>query len=29
VPLQATPCSDNLRYLTTKKEKMDHALDLE
>jgi len=29
VPLQATPCAENLRYLTTKKEKMDHDLDLE
>ena len=29
VPLQAKPCADNLKYLTTKKEKMDHALDLE
>jgi 3,4-dihydroxy 2-butanone 4-phosphate synthase/GTP cyclohydrolase II len=29
VPLQGKACSDNLRYLTTKKEKMDHVLDLE
>jgi len=29
VPLQGKVCSENLRYLTTKKEKMDHALDLE
>ena len=29
VPLQGKACSDNLRYLTTKKEKMDHMLDLE
>src|SRR5450759_857811 len=29
VPLQGKACSDNLRYLTTKKEKMDHALDFD
>jgi 3,4-dihydroxy 2-butanone 4-phosphate synthase/GTP cyclohydrolase II len=29
VTLQGKACSDNLRYLTTKKEKMDHVLDLE
>jgi 3,4-dihydroxy 2-butanone 4-phosphate synthase/GTP cyclohydrolase II len=29
VPLQAEPCAENMRYLRTKKEKMDHALDLE
>ncbi|MHB8895372.1 MAG: bifunctional 3,4-dihydroxy-2-butanone-4-phosphate synthase/GTP cyclohydrolase II [Candidatus Geothermincolia bacterium] len=29
VPIQTPPCAENLRYLTTKKEKMDHDLDLE
>jgi 3,4-dihydroxy 2-butanone 4-phosphate synthase/GTP cyclohydrolase II len=29
VPLQAEPCAENMRYLRTKKEKMDHVLDLE
>jgi len=29
VPLQAVPCDDNMRYLRTKKEKMDHFLDFE
>ncbi|HEY5527122.1 MAG TPA: bifunctional 3,4-dihydroxy-2-butanone-4-phosphate synthase/GTP cyclohydrolase II [Candidatus Anoxymicrobiaceae bacterium] len=29
VPLQVTPGADNLRYLRTKKEKMDHVLDFE
>ncbi|HEY5494818.1 MAG TPA: bifunctional 3,4-dihydroxy-2-butanone-4-phosphate synthase/GTP cyclohydrolase II [Candidatus Anoxymicrobiaceae bacterium] len=29
VPLQGKACAENLRYLTTKKEKMDHVLDLE
>lgn len=29
VPIQAVACEDNLRYLTTKKEKMNHDLDLE
>lgn len=28
VPLQVEPCEENLRYLTAKKEKMDHMLDL-
>jgi len=28
VPIQVEPCSDNLRYLTTKKEKLNHMLDL-
>lgn len=29
VPLQITPCEDNIDYLRAKKEKMDHILDLE
>ncbi len=29
VPLQVEPCKENLRYLTAKKEKMNHMLDLE
>lgn len=29
VPLQSVACAENLRYLTTKKEKMNHDLDLE
>jgi len=28
VPLQVKPCKENLRYLTVKKEKMNHLLDL-
>ncbi len=29
VPIQVEPCKENLRYLMTKKEKMNHMLDLE
>jgi len=29
VPIQAPACAENMRYLTTKKEKMNHDLDLE
>lgn len=29
IPLEIAPCKENLRYLTVKKEKMDHMLDLE
>jgi len=29
VPLQVEPCAENIRYLRTKKEKMDHALDFD
>lgn len=29
VPLEIKPCEENLKYLTAKKEKMDHILDLE
>lgn len=29
VPIQVEPCKENLRYLTAKKEKMNHILDLE